>query len=98
MKNILHEKKVAFLSGPYYHVISHSGPAEDIVYFMYVMIQYEVFNKVQYSTLEHITKKQSCSTIQFHEGYHTGGISTAYTKADTPIFLVKHHLYSIAES
>ena len=73
MKNIVHVQKVMSLYEPDFHFITHNGPVDDIFYYMYVQIVYDVLNRVQYTTLEHISKSQSCSTIQFHEGYHTGG-------------------------
>ena len=99
MKNIIHVNKAASLSGPHFHLISHNGPVDDIVYYMYVQTLYDFLNKVQYSTLDHISlsKNKSCSTIQFHEGYHAGGkikitedlIKRERYNADTHIFDVQ---------
>ena len=73
MKNIVHVSKVMTLYKPFFHVFSHNGPVDDIFYYMYLQIIYDVLNRVQYATLEYISESQTCSTIQFHEGYHRGG-------------------------
>ena len=73
MNTIGHDKKMLTLSEPHSFIIYHNGPDEDVFYYLYLEIVYDFLNKVQYTTLEHILKRQSCSTIQFHKGYHTGG-------------------------
>ena len=59
---------------PKFHYISYKGQEDGIMsHYMHAQIMYEHLNRVRYTTLELNSTNQSCSTFQFHAGYHTGG-------------------------
>ena len=94
MKNIVHERKAMSLSEPNFHSISYKGgPVDNVFYYLYVEIVYDLMSRVQYTTLEHILNKQSCSTIQFQEGYHqTGGKIKPFMKTVYIIIIIIYYI------
>ena len=75
MKNIVHDRRVVYFysTEPHFHLTSNNGPTDDIFYYIYVEIIYDLLNRVQYTTLEFNSTTQSCGKIQFNGGYHFGG-------------------------
>ena len=76
MENIVYElfDTTIHVTEPKFYYLSYKGQANGIMsHYMHVQIMYEHLNRVKYTTLELNSTSQSCSTFQFHAGYHTGG-------------------------